>query len=173
MTGPPDPGRNRGEGSGFLSAGVLVVDGGAGASERPADFELVRLCVAPDGAFGVLLVDGVPAGPVTLERTYPLAESHPRGPQFVKIPGGRYRCVRTWYYRGAVETFEVVGVVGHSRLLFHAGNAELDSEGCILVGRRFGFLGGKPAVLDSREGFREFIRLTNGRPSFDLAVRAA
>jgi hypothetical protein len=127
--------------------------------------------VAPDGCFGVLLIDGIPAGPVTLERTYPLAESRPGGPQFVKIPAGRYRCERTTFFRGGYESYEVTGVVGHSRLLFHQGNDEGDTEGCILVGSRFGWLGSRPAVLDSRNGFSEFMRLAHGRSGFDLLVR--
>lgn len=150
------------------------MDGAAGSgSERP-DLELVRVSVAPEGAFSVLLIDGVPAGPVCLERTYSVAESTPRGPQFVKIPPGIYDCRRTVFYRGGYDTYEVTGVVGHSRLLFHRGNAELDSDGCILVGRRFGFLGGtRAAVLESVEGFHDFMRLTWGRPAFALRVRNA
>lgn len=150
-----------------------MVDGGAGSASERADIELVRVAIAPEGCFGVLLIDGVPAGPVTIERTYPLVESRPRGPQFVKIPSGRYRCVRTMYHRGGYESFEVTGVLGHSRLLWHAGNVEEDSEGCILVGQRFGFLSGRPCVISSRLAFGEFMRLTGGRQSFDLLVRSA
>jgi hypothetical protein len=147
------------------------MDGAAGSGSERADLELVRVAVAPDGCFGVLLIDGIPAGPVTLERTYPLAESRPGGPQFVKIPAGRYRCERTTFYRGGYESYEVTGVLGHSRLLFHQGNDEGDTEGCILVGSRFGWLGSRPAVLDSRNGFSEFMRLAHGRSGFDLLVR--
>ena len=150
------------------------MDGAAGATaERPPDLELVRLCIAPEGAFGVLLLDGLPVGPVSLERSYPLVESRPRGPQFVKIPKGRYRCTRTKYYRGNYDTFEVTGVLGHSRLLFHAGNMEADSEGCILIGRRFGLLHGQPAVLESIRGFGDLMALLANKPSFDLMVRSA
>ena len=146
---------------------------GAGSASERADIELVRVAVAPDGCFGVLLIDGIPAGPVTLERTYPLVESRPRGPQFVKVPPGRYRCERTRYYAAGYDTYEVTGVLGHSRLLFHAGNVEVDSEGCILVGLRFGQMDTRPGVLSSRLGMAEFMRLTHGRSSFDLLVRQA
>jgi hypothetical protein len=147
------------------------VDGAGGVGSERADLELVRVAVAPEGAFSVLLVDGVPAGPVCIERTYPVVESRPRGPQFVKIPAGRYRCVQTVFAKGGYPTFEVTGVTGHNRLLFHRGNAEGDSEGCILVGQRFGSLGASPAVLSSAIGFSEFMRLARGRPFFDLVVR--
>jgi hypothetical protein len=141
-----------------------------------ADLELVRVSIAPEGCFGVLLFEGLPAGIVTLERTWPLAESAPRGPQFVKIPPGLYRCVRTRFVRGGYDTYEVTGVPGHSRLLAHQGNIEGDSEGCMLIGQRFGQVSGRPGVLGSRLGFVEFMRLAAGRSefgAFELAVRNA
>ncbi len=125
-------------------------------------FELVRLPAAPEGAFGVLLQDGLPFG-LTLERTY--ADLH------VKIPAGRYVCRSSYFHGGGYDTYEITGVRGHSRLLFHKGNVEDDSEGCILVGRRFGELNGKPAVLESALAFDEFMRRTGGRQGFDLRVR--
>jgi hypothetical protein len=134
---------------------------------------LVRVSVAPEGAFGVLLRGGIPFGPVTLERTYPLAESAPRGQQFVKIPPGRYRCERTRFIRGGYDTFEITGVVGHDRLLFHLGNVELDSEGCPLLGQRFGMLRGSPSVLQSGLAFAEFMASMGFRESFALEVRNA
>jgi hypothetical protein len=140
-----------------------------------ADLELVRVAVAPEGAFGVLLVDGVPAGPVTLERTYPIDELNPRGVQYVKIPAGQYPCVRTYFQRGHYETYEVTQVTGHTRLLFHCGNSEMDTEGCILVGQRFGktlaWQQPQPGVLESRLAFGEFMRLAGGTETFTLTVR--
>lgn len=147
--------------------------GESAADGERADLELVRVAVSPEGAWGVLLVDGVPAGLVTLERTYPLHEDAPRGAQVVKIPAGRYLCRRTRYHRGGYETYEVTGVEGHSRLLFHRGNVEEDSEGCILVGRRFGWLGIRPAVLESTSAWLDFTRLCAGRSAFALRVRCA
>ncbi len=146
-----------------------MVDGGAGATEQTADLELVRVCVAPEGCFGVLCIDGVPVGPVSLERTYPLVENLPRGAQFVKIPPGRYRCVRTTFHRGGYESFEITGVVGHSRLVFHIANEEGELDGCVGVGLRFSPYG--PGILDSRRGFELFMSLVHGRPFFDLVVR--
>jgi hypothetical protein len=155
-----------------LSLGGAAVVDQAGESKQ-ADLELVRVSVAPSGAFGVLLRGGIPFGPVSLERTYPIAESAPHGPQFVKIPPGRYRCVRTRFNRGGYDTFEVTGVVGHERVLFHLGNAEDDSEGCVLLGQRFGLLRGQPAVLQSGLAFAEFMAAMGFRQSFELQVRQA
>lgn len=146
------------------------LDGSAGSgSEREPDLELVRVAVHPSGAFGVLLIDGRPCGPVTLERTYPVDPIKPLGAQYVKIPAGRYRCVRTMYHKGGHESFEVLGVVGHSDLKFHRLNEEMESDGCIGVGMRFSALG--PKIEDSRRGFDVFMSLMHGRQSFDLLVK--
>ncbi len=147
---------------------------GAGP-ERPADLELLRIAVTPEGAFGVLLAEGLPTLPtglVSLERTYPLCPEVPRGSQLVKIPGGRYVCSRTTYHAGGYETYEVTGVPGCSRILFHKGNVEDDSEGCILLGQRFGLIRGYPGVLESAIAHGVFMRLMHDRPSFDLLMRA-
>lgn len=145
------------------------------AEARPeADLELVRVSVREDGAFGVLLALKAPRGQpgiplaVTCERTYPLPDS--AGGQLVKIPAGRHRCARSYFYRGRYETFEVK-VAGHDRLLFHRGNLENDAEGCVLVGRRFGLLRGLPAILESAEGFEAFMLWAGRRPEFWLLVR--
>jgi hypothetical protein len=110
-----------------------------------------------EGAFGVLLAGSIL--PLSLGRTYPKDDADPRGEQFVKIPPGRYVCRRTYFHRGGFDTYEVTGVEGHSRLLFHKGNVEADSEGCILVGQRFDQWG-RPAVLESALAFSVFMRLT-------------
>ena len=90
----------------------------------------------------------------------------------MKIPAGRHRCVRSFYFKGHYETFEIL-VLGHERLLFHAANLEAHLDGCVGVGRRFGLLFGKPGIMDSREGFRDFMTWAGQRHSFDLEVRSA
>lgn len=133
----------------------------------------MRVSIAPEGAYGVLLRSGLPIGPVSVERTYPLSDTAPHGPQLVKIPQGQYRCEKTRYHRGGYDTFEIKDVQGHSRLLFHLGNTEEDSEGCVLLGQRFGMLRGKPAVLQSGLAFAEFMSMMGFRQSFTLGVRNA
>jgi hypothetical protein len=128
-------------------------------------FDLIR--VSPKntaGAFGVLLQERDPFA-VTLERTYDWTGRL----RLVKIPPGHWPCRRTYYYRGGYDTYEIK-VPGHTRLLFHRGNVENDSEGCVLVGQRFGVLRGQPAILASTAGFLEFMRRTRGQPTFVLHV---
>ena len=145
-----------------------------GEGQPKADIELVRLCKEPEGAFGVLLQHRLPFA-VTLEHTYQL----PGSDQFVKIPPGLWLCKARRYNRGGYDSYEVTGVPNHSLLLFHAGNDEDDTEGCILVGRRYGQIWDskreelRPCILESKLGFDEFMRRTSGKDSFWLLVREA
>lgn len=140
------------------------------ASPAAHHAELIRGLVTRDGAFGMLTLDGIPVA-VTCERTYPVAESAPEGPQFVKIPPGEYTCRRTMFHKGGYETFEITGVVGHSRLLFHCGNRETDSEGCVLLGLRYGLFSGAPAVIESVRAFTSWMLSLRGVERFSLTVK--
>jgi hypothetical protein len=151
---------------------VPLGDVGAGDSKlEPADLELVRVSIRDEGAFGVLLVRCPPPGQdalplaVCLERTYEQLA--------LKIPPGRYRCVRTRFIRGGYDTYEITGVAGHSRLLFHRGNVEQDLEGCVAVGKSYGFVNAKPGVIASGEAFAGFMKWADGREAFSLLVRHA
>ena len=125
-------------------------------------FTLKRVAVLPDGARGVLLCRDIPFA-VTMERTYD--DLH----RAVKIPPGMYNCTRSRYFRGGYDTFEI-HVPGHSRILFHKGNWETDSEGCVLIGESFARLKDKEAIADSSGGFGEFMALAQGVDSFSLTV---
>lgn len=129
--------------------------------------EIKIIATIDPGCFGVLLVDGIPIA-LTLWRTYSNAEN-PGEP--VKILPGTYICKRSVYHKPKVpyETFEII-VPGHSRILFHIGNVETDSEGCCLVGEEFGTMNGKPAILRSGAGFGEFMTKMSGVNEFPLVV---
>ena len=129
-----------------------------------ADFGLVRVAVHDTGCYGVLLQHGIPFA-TTLERTYAL----PQGKQHVRIPPGLWTCRRTVYHKGGYPTYEVAEVPGHSRLLFHKGNMETDSEGCILLGS--GYAMAWSGVTQSALALNEFMRRCGERPYFLLEVR--
>lgn len=145
------------------------------------DFTVRRIAVREEGAFGVLLHHrgpedrvGTPFA-VTLERTYSLSDDSVAavavGGQRIKIPPGRYSMVATRFHRGGYDTYEVFLIAGQSRrLLFHRGNVEAHSEGCVLVAESFGVLASAPAVLDSAAGFAEFMSRAAGRPHLSLEV---
>lgn len=126
--------------------------------------DLIRVSIQEQGAFGVLLKDGYPFT-VTLERTYNDEDS-------IKIPEGKTTCRRSFFHRGGYPTFEI-DVSGHSRILFHIANTETDLDGCVGVGKSFGRLDGRYAILGSREGFSEFMRSMEGVDTFKLRVSRA
>lgn len=126
-----------------------------------ATMTLKTVAVRPDGCFSVLCdFTGRPFA-VAVERTF--------DDGLPVIRNGLFRCVRSYYHKGRYPTFEIM-VPGHSRVLFHKGNRETDSEACIIVAESFGMLGADTAVLDSDHGFNEFMTLCNGKPEFYLEV---
>lgn len=127
-----------------------------------AEFSLKRIAILNSGAFGVLLHNGIPFA-VTLERTYDDQSNS------VKIQLGVHNCVRSRYNKGGYDTFEIE-VPGHTRILFHKGNTELHSEGCVLVAESFAMFGDKPGIALSGQGFDEFMKRAAGVDSFTLEV---
>lgn len=86
------------------------------------------------------------------------------------IPPGEYEVEfmpRSWSgkYRNC---FHVKDVPGRSQILIHAGNVPDHTRGCILIGKRHGWLAGKPAVLSSAVALRQFAE--NVEDCFKLRV---
>jgi len=131
--------------------------------------KLVRFAKTPDGVLGRL------ARWCTLEE-----EDLGNRPNVSCIPPGTYRCVRTRYYAGGYDTYEVTGVPGRARILIHVGNTEENTDGCILLGSRFGVLTvrdeesgqtrPKLAVLESKRAFDDFMRELAGAREFTLVI---
>ncbi len=91
-----------------------------------------------------------------------------------KLQPGVYKCVRgTHKLHDGIpfETFEVTGVAGHSGILFHAGNWQKDSDGCILVGDAVTMSKQGTMITNSKALFREFMALQNGVNEFLLTVQ--
>lgn len=125
-----------------------------------ARLELHTVAVLPEGCFSVLLWDGKPFA-VSVEHTF--EDGRPI------IRPGWYVCKRDFYHKGGYETFEIP-VPDHTRILFHKGNTEEDSRGCVIVAESFGVVGGRTAVLDSRTGFGGLMELTAGLTEFKMLV---
>jgi hypothetical protein len=121
----------------------------------------------PDGMWSVLCAD---EGPQVDPRPYATTVERTFDDELRTVLGnGRFLCKKTKYIKGGYPTFEIL-VPGHSRVLFHRGNKELDSEGCVCIGENFAFVDGVTAVGDSRGGFAEFWSLVKDLDEFELVV---
>lgn len=139
------------------------------------ELTLKRVSFHDDGTIGVLLCGSAPLC-LTLEE-----EWRDNAKSISCIPLGSYTCRRVDTPKHGV-TYEVTGVPGRSAILFHSGNTEEDTMGCILTGREWGWLQAKDedtgiermklSVLRSREAFKAFMEAIGSRDSFVLHVRA-
>ena len=126
------------------------------------------------GVLGRLFTDAGELVAVTLEHAY---ESGIEG-HSAKVPAGTYRCVRGMHDldgegpKVPFETFEIMGVAGHWGLLFHKGNFNRDSKGCVLVGEAFADIDqdGYQDVTNSGATFTKFMALQDGVDEFELRV---
>ena len=131
------------------------------------DLVLTRLERQSQGVFSTLL-----CGDKTLyacEHAY----QDTAGNWFAKIANGTYTCQRGNHTLDGIHwfsTFEVLNVPGHAGILFHSGNTEMDSNGCILLGLGFGVLNGMKDVYSSVAAFQGFSMMQAGVDTFQLTV---
>lgn len=130
---------------------------------------LTRKQFRGDGIFSTLIAENGGYTANTLEHSYTT--------QFIpKLQPGVYKCVRGMHRLHGMasdfETFEVTGVVGHSGMLFHVGNYNKDSDGCILLGQRVSQYTkeGLQMVTGSKVAFADFMMLQKGTDLFTLVV---
>lgn len=110
----------------------------------------------------------------TLEEPWRDADGDGIGDRKVsRIPAGSYTCFRRWSNSRKRDVFEVRGVEGRTAILIHSGNTVADTEGCILLGQREGFLEQEPAVLLSRAAVEALMERFAGTNAFPLDVEDA
>lgn len=138
---------------------------------------LRRFAESDDGTFGRLYIpfDAAKQFCYTLEE-----EDADNRPGESLIPAGTYTCRRTIYHRHGIPTFEVTNVLDRTRILFHSGNTEEDTAGCILLGESMGplevedeesgVLRPKLAVLSSRAAFDRFMERLESVAEFRLEI---
>lgn len=78
------------------------------------------------------------------------------------IPKGKYTCSKVTSPKFG-ETIQVDGVQNRSHILFHSGNTTNDTEGCILLGRRFGTMDTKKAILNSKLAVSDFLKIVKDK----------
>ena len=135
--------------------------------------QLIRVALTDKATYGVLLHDGIPFA-VTLERPWLNNQQ-----SISCIPVGTYTCLRCsaspdYGYKDSPKfgnTFQVYAVPGRGNILFHKGNLEDDTHGCILVGEAFNPVKGKLGITSSKEGFAEFFMLLTGVDEFTLVIK--
>ena len=126
-------------------------------------FVLKRIAYILDGTFGVLFDGNVPFC-LTLEREWLDNRTN-----VSCIPTGTYICRRVDSPKFG-DTFEICDVPDRSHILFHKGNIEDDSEGCVIVGEQYHKYKRKVSIKASREGFAEFKARTAGIDAFYLRI---
>ena len=127
------------------------------------ELKLKRVADNEDATFGVLINGNIPFA-VTLE---PAWEDNKKG--ISCIPSGPYSCKRVKSPRFG-DTFEILDVEGRTHILFHKGNSERNTQGCVLIAEEFGRLNGKAAVLASGRGFTEFMSILKEVDEFELII---
>jgi hypothetical protein len=140
--------------------------------EQEMNLILKRVHKLSHGIFGFLYIEKTTQErlAVTLEHAYMNEKSE----WYAKVPAGKYLCKRGLHKLPNMdhnfETFEVTNVPGHWGILFHVGNFNKDSEGCILLGREFNNMSEPRAISGSRSAFAEFMGLQGGLAEFYLTV---
>lgn len=125
---------------------------------------LTRIATHPThGTFGVLTINSKPQC-VTLE-----PYTNDNAVSISCIPTGQYICNRYATLKHP-NTFTVSNVYGRSTILFHAGNIDDHTEGCIILGKKFGDLKNEWAVLDSRNAMADFMDRLKYDESFTLTI---
>lgn len=135
------------------------------------DMVLRRLANRQDGIVGELQSDDILSFKcATLEHAY----ADDRGGWFSKIPIGFYKCVRGMHkltHGPMFETFEIKYVPGHTGILFHTGNFNNDSMGCVLLGERMEDRPGQAVMIaNSKITFELFMRAQRNVKEFNLTV---
>ncbi|MBG0790371.1 MAG: hypothetical protein H0S80_07740 [Desulfovibrionaceae bacterium] len=125
--------------------------------------DIVRLETSQAGTFGVLRMDGE-VFCVTLE-----PPDRGNRPGVSCIPAGEYECRRV-ASPSFGDTFEIAGVPGRTHILFHQGNVAADTRGCVLLGRSFGEVCGRRAVVSSMPTFRAFLARCGDARSFTVSI---
>ena len=96
----------------------------------------------------------------------------PDGSYLSKIPNGTYNCVLGQHQLAGMaqpfETFEITGVIGHTDILFHVGNYNNDSEGCVLLGTDVATA--NKMIVNSKVAFKHFMSIEDGISNFSLTV---
>lgn len=130
------------------------------------ELQLLRAIHRPDGVAGIVVADSLPIC-LSMERPW---LNNQIG--ISCIPTGVYVCRRVESPKFG-WTFEVTNVSGRTAILFHRGNIDDDSHGCIVLGEQFNIWEptGQLSLASSDVAFTEFMRRATGSDKFQFTVR--
>ncbi len=127
--------------------------------------EMVRLEENHDfGTFGILKINKM-VFCVTLE-----PRNEMNVPFVSSIPAQQYMCRRYNSVKYG-QTWQIENVPQRLAILFHPGNVDEHTQGCILLGQHFGKLKGDRAVLNSGATFNSFMLRTKNSIKLSLTIR--
>ncbi len=136
------------------------------------DLKIKNKIFEADGIFGLLFDENGNKLASTLQHAYDSGLGN--GSYLPKIPDGVYKCIRgnhrLEHMTYDFTTFEITGIKGHTNLLFHWGNFQRDSSGCILLGSAMSNVNGVNMILHSRNTFDKFMKLQENVNQFLLTV---
>lgn len=126
--------------------------------------ELIRVREDGNSTYGVLCINSIPRF-VTLEDLW-----RGNARQVSCIPKGEYICIKHLSPKFG-WTYLVLDVPDRSDILFHCGNTDRDTSGCILLGSCFNSEEGGEGIIGSRIAFEAFKLLLKDESSFKLQIR--
>ena len=124
---------------------------------------IIRIVESDEGTFGVLKINEIPVC-VTLE-----PKDEENATNISSIPAQQYTCKRVVTPKHG-ECFQVENVPGRTSVLFHKGNISEHTQGCIILGQRFGAMSGVKAVLGSKNAFYDFMVQLENYNEFHLTI---
>ncbi len=142
--------------------------------------KLNRVSSDVDGVFGILTDEKHNKIAVTLEHAFDAG--HGNGSYTAKVAPGTYVCKRHPPARLPYETFMLEHVPKFNGkdvtgILFHIGNYNSDSDGCILVGRNIiptltdSSTSGDQMITSSKNTFLKLMDILKGLDSFTLEIQ--
>lgn len=134
------------------------------------DLIIKRKDYLEDGIFGAVFDQNGNKLFSTLEHAY-LQDDGTYAP---KVPDGFYVCIRGFHRLEGMSfdfpTYEITNVVKHTEILFHWGNYNKDSAGCVLLGQDIEKNGDAWMITDSRKAFAIFMQMQNNLARFNLRM---
>jgi len=116
------------------------------------------------GTFGVIIDQNNIPFALTLERQW---LSNKTG--ISCIPNGIYMCRRVNSPHFG-DTFEITDVPDRTHILFHKGNLDDDSHGCVILAEKYDPVLGSYGVKSSGDAFKEFRYRVRGVNNFGLEI---